>query len=582
MRSFMIAGPSGPCPIVISANAPETASYAAGELRRLLAMQCGVEPDLRCGAPVPGAIVLGAHSEGLEIEELRIRVVDGALCVDGGKRGLIYGVYELLENLGFRFFAEDCEKVPADECLSLPADTDIRQKPLFEYRCTSWIAATQNTLQKMRLNAYLGGDIPAQYGGGHRYIGFVHTLGELAEMEKIDGEYTDRQPCLTSEDTYQKVIKNLRKRLGSDPGEAIASVSQNDSHAWSAGCQCENCKKLDEREGTPMGSLLTFVNRVADELGPEFPDLAIDTLSYAYARKAPKTIRPSKNVIIRTCTPGVSVTRPISVEAPDFVENLEQWAKLTDRIYIWDYTTNFNSYHNPFPNLRVIRENVRFFADHNVKGVFEQGDQQTVNGEFGVLRAYLFGKLLWDPYMDEETYNRHIDEFLEGYYGAGWRHIRAFIDRLHDDAGVISSVNYVDPPRIIYDRSGDGTTLERAGRFLEMGRADFAAAMKEADPVSRRRIAAAAAQLDLYEWYLLYDAYQVLDEGDPARGGLKDRLYTTGQRLYARALSSRFRLMYEDIFARTSFGEKGVNYLSNPADWGKPARELGKEQLTVS
>lgn len=36
--------------------------------------------------------------------------------------------------------------------------------------------------------------------------------------------------------------------------------------------------------------------------------------------------------------------------------------------------------------------------------------------------------------MSETEYNRHIDEFLAGFYGKGWRKIREFIEVYQDEA----------------------------------------------------------------------------------------------------------------------------------------------------
>ncbi len=44
------------------------------------------------------------------------------------------------------------------------------------------------------------------------------------------------------------------------------------------------------------------------------------------------------------------------------------------------------------------------------------------------LKSYLIGKLMWNAYMSEEEYDRHINEFLQAYYGKGWKHIRRYID----------------------------------------------------------------------------------------------------------------------------------------------------------
>ena len=49
---------------------------------------------------------------------------------------------------------------------------------------------------------------------------------------------------------------------------------------------------LDEREGGPMGSVLTFVNAVADEVAKHHPDVKVGTLAYQRTRKPPKLLRP--------------------------------------------------------------------------------------------------------------------------------------------------------------------------------------------------------------------------------------------------------------------------------------------------
>ena len=113
----------------------------------------------------------------------------------------------------------------------------------------------------------------------------------------------------------------------------------------------------------------------------------------------------------------------------DFSEDIKGWSEICQRLYIWDYTTNFNLYLNIFPNFHVLSANMQFFAENNVKGVFEQGNYNGgKSGEFGELRAYLLAKLLWDPYCDLEY---HMTEFLEAYYGKdSAEYIRAFIDKI--------------------------------------------------------------------------------------------------------------------------------------------------------
>lgn len=370
---------------------------------------------------------------------------------------------------------------------------------------------TAELAPKLKINAILGASIPESYGGDIHYQGFVHTLGTLAEMETENGEYTDRQPCLSDEKVFETVVKNVRKRIEDDPKASIVSVSQNDSHEWGRGCSCSECQKADDAEGTPMGSLLKFVNRVAKEVGKDHPNVAIDTLAYRYTRKAPKTLAAEKNVIIRLCSIECCFSHPIDecdraiydVKDGSFADTLKKWKDHSERIYIWDYTTNFQNYHSCFPNFAVLRKNIRFFAENNVKGVFEQGNNETVNGEFGELRTYLLAKLLWDPYMSEEEYQRHIEEFIFCYYGEGGKYILDFLRYMQTSAkNVHFGIYYADPTELFVDPESCGRDIDKAEVFLNRGREAFANAKKYADEKQTVRLERSELQLDIYEWFL--------------------------------------------------------------------------------
>ena len=354
---------------------------------------------------------------------------NGKLYITGScTAGTVYGVYTFMENyLGVRFYAKDFICVRDNPISRIPKDYCEVYSPAFLMRDTFWYDVSHNQTLANRLKD--NSEYVVDMEGGVSYAGsFVHTLAALSGMPHEIG----KQPCLTDEKVYQTVLGNVKAWLRANPQAKIISVSQNDSAAEHLGCQCANCKAIDDREGTPMGSLLTFVNRIAGDIKDEFPDVYVDTLAYRYTRQAPKTIKPADNVIIRLCSIECCFGHPLSDEScannAAFKKDIEEWSAICDNLYIWDYTTNFMYYLAPFPNLGVLRENVKFYKDHHVIGMFEQGNYQSTSGEFGELRAYLLAKLLWNPDMSEQEYNRHMNEFLEDYYGAGWQHIRAYID----------------------------------------------------------------------------------------------------------------------------------------------------------
>lgn len=78
-----------------------------------------------------------------------------------------------------------------------------------------------------------------------------------------------------------------------------------------------------------------------------------------------------------------------------------------------------------YPVLGVVRENYRFFAEHGVKGVFINGETDTA--DFVGLKVYLLSKLLYDPYMSQEEFDGHAEDFLYGYYGKGGKCIGEYL-----------------------------------------------------------------------------------------------------------------------------------------------------------
>ena len=273
-----------------------------------------------------------------------------------------------------------------------------------------------------RCNAESGALGPAE-GGKVTYARFVHTMQELVPPEEYFDSHPEyfalridengngvrqngyAQPCLTNPEVLAIAKKNVRKILASRPDADIISVSQNDNFTF---CQCDKCRAVDEEEGSHAGTLLRFVNAIAEDIEKDYPHVAVDTLAYQYTRKPPKLTKPRKNVIVRLCSIECCFSHtlddPSCPENRKFAEDIVEWNKICDRIYVWDYVTDFCFYVQTFPNFGVLRQNMRFFAEHGVKGMYPEGNYNSPqSGEFGELRCYLLAKLMIDPMMTEEA-----------------------------------------------------------------------------------------------------------------------------------------------------------------------------------
>ena len=173
------------------------------------------------------------------------------------------------------------------------------------------------------------------------------------------------------------------------------------------------------------------MNQVAEAVGKEFPHVWIETLAYQYTRTPPKTLRPRPNVVPRLCSIECDFSLPLDVspypQNVKFVDDIKGWSAITDKLYVWDYTTNFGHYIGPHPNFGCLQGNVKFFRDNSVVGLFEQGAYQSPHAEFAELRAWVLAKLLWNPEQDVKAL---YDDFFAGYYGPAAEPVRAYFDEL--------------------------------------------------------------------------------------------------------------------------------------------------------
>ena len=439
--------------IVLTKGAPEQANFAASELRYYLSLMTG--KAFQIYETIRECSVIIEQNEQYGIDGFALIPEEDSLRICGGQRGILYGVYEFLEMLGCRFFTPECEKVPTVPEIDLNIKEAILQKPVLEYREHNYrdIVEHPRFAVKSRINGRHS-PIPEKLGGHMSYVWFVHSFDRMIPPDvygeshpeffamRADGtrpaEYDTCQLCLTNPDLLEEAIKNVRKVLQENPEHKIISLSQNDNFE---NCQCEKCRASDKAEGSPSGTLLKFVNGIAERLEPEFPDVIFDTLAYVYGRPAPKVTKPRSNVCVRLCSIEECFAHPFGqcddesrkVERPDgtkssFVEDLQEWSKVCNRMHIWDYTTCFAHYPSPHPNWHCLQPNMQLFVKNGVKGVYEQPNRCKGGGvDLNELRAYVISKLLWDPDTDVK---RHIEEFTDYYYGAGGVYIREYIETL--------------------------------------------------------------------------------------------------------------------------------------------------------
>ena len=375
-----------------------------------------------------------SFDEALGMDSFRIQATfgeDGGMTIEGGNgRGVIYAVYRFLEKYaGFRYLTPTIETQTEDDVV-IPEGLVMEYAPTILARRMAWygVAGQVDWYVKNGINPP---SIPEELGGDYHNYGtyFVHSIAYLSESTYPYLHYATN-PCLTDPEIYATVLKNVRKELETNPTTTIISVSQSD---YEQSCYCPNCAKIaEENGGNYSGVWITFVNKIAEDIEEDYPNVMVDTLAYKNTQSPPTKVKPHKNVCVRLCSINCCFTHAINasycLQNRKFCKDLRGWGEICDNVHIWDYNTNFHYFISTFANFGVLRANMQFFAENNVTSIFPHGNDHGVSGEFGELRAYLIAQLMWNPYMSEEEYYGYMDDFLKAYYGDGWTYIREFID----------------------------------------------------------------------------------------------------------------------------------------------------------
>ena len=386
----------------------------------------------------------------IEVEDgYKYIVEDKYIAICGANEvGSRNGVYDFIETkLGCMFLTDTDTYYPKENEINIEKDNKL-VKPATSWRDVYAYETIQNSwAAKLKLN---GIDFEKELTGNKKpieemqYAGWglwCHDCFYYLSPE----DYYDTHPeyfsehlgkrvteqygrktylCLSNPEVYEIVRDSLAKKIEENPDVLYWDFSGNDN-PYIKGCECDTCKKLDkEAGGTGMGTLLPFLNKLAQE----FPDKYISTLAYLHTLKAPKNIKAESNVVIKLCAmPGDQAGTYLEGDtdgAKEFKEQIEKWSQICDKIVVWDYVVNFTHLLLPFPNFEVQAANQQFYEENGVIGVFHQASREK-GGEMAYLRAYVLSRLMWEG--SQMDVNACIEKYVKAYYGEASSYILQYM-----------------------------------------------------------------------------------------------------------------------------------------------------------
>ncbi len=511
--------------IALAADAIPAEKTAAEQLQKYLQQVTGaafpIQPETQVNADAP-QILVGAGPRvrsllpaqdwnALGQDGIVIKTVGQNLILAGGRpRASLYAVFQFLEDeVGCRWWTPTASTIPSTSALMVRTQ-NITYVPPFNLResFTTSVQSDPVFATMLRQNGHHQTQ-SQEWGGHYEVMGLAHTFGQLLPVEKYFKQhpewYSDpangykpatassKMPesrrtdlCLGNPEVLDAITEQALLWIDKNPDAGYISISQNDNTGGY--CRDEYTVKLIEEEGSPSAPLIQFVNAVAERIHQKYPHIQVETLAYNYSEKPPKTLRTAPNVLVRLAPASSDHGNPINSDKNAHArDSLLAWSEKASQLSMWYYVTNFYNMLMPHPNMKNWATDLRFFADHKVKGVFAQGNAKTnAVGDFAALRTYVMSKLLWDPTLDQAQLT---SDFLQGYYGEAAPFLKQYLELIDN--------SYPREKRSLYmyNRDYSFLTVDVLNRATALF--DQAATAVAADPELAGRVARERFSLNL-------------------------------------------------------------------------------------
>jgi hypothetical protein len=337
--------------------------------------------------------------------------------VGGDARGTLYGAYELLEELGVRWFmpGDLGEDVPEETTLRLPT-LQTHQSPAFQsVSGFTWASYTKSAQAwELHMKARVG---PA-VSFGHNWSSILPLTKEnlakypeaFAEVNGVRGKSS--QLCSAHPDVVRLTVEAARAYFARNPSAPLFSISPNDGYGF---CEDSRCRAVDARygitDGTLSDRLVDYANEVLAELTKTHPDKQVGILAYVQHTRPPHVARPHPNyATLLTHMPWEfchvhAINDPACPANRRFAEYLEGWSAVARHVGVYDYYGHF-FVAAPWPIVHSIRKDLPYLQSRGVERFISETQQHWATQG---LNFYVAAQLAWDPRQD-------VDALLKDYY----------------------------------------------------------------------------------------------------------------------------------------------------------------------
>lgn len=433
-------------------------SFLAESLQQMIG--CGTIEIIEDGKADKGCFISIGNtqlSENINIDQIEndgyiLKVKDNNLIIKGANQsGTKNGIYDFLETkLGCMFLRNDYDYIPEFPTIRLENYDEVINPSIAWRKQFQYEALQNNWYDKLKLNGTKAKEgfkegIYAQWGT------WCHTQFQFVPPEKyfdshpeyfalINGKRcyqakwhsSDMQThlCLTNEDVYEIVKAGMKSEIQKNPEALYWDFSIMDTPVKV--CQCPECNRINTKYQSNSATIIMFINRLAKDLGKEFPNLMFSTLAYQDCINPPVGLEVEQNVVIKLCanpgSQGYSYSVGANKNSKQIKLLLESWGNIAKNIVVWDYVVDFNHLLLPFPNYDVQKANMDFYVDNNVMGVFHQGSREK-GDEMADMRTYLLSRQMWDKDIDFEAL---MKKYIRLNYGQASPYIEEYLETMSE------------------------------------------------------------------------------------------------------------------------------------------------------
>lgn len=240
---------------------------------------------------------------------------------------------------------------------------------------------------------------------------------------EVKGKPNADQFCFSSDKLYETVEHFVLDNYGEgNPDEPVRfALMPNDNDLV---CTCSQCVRVGNSKSDATPAVTMFVRRIASR----FPHHLFFTSSYETTQRLPRNRLPQNAGVIVSAMSLPMFADGRAKKTKRFSKLIEDWRKLTDRVYVWDYIRNFDDYFTPYPCLSVVQQRLRFYRDLGVRGVFFNGSGADY-ATFDDVQTSVIAALLVCPDIDVDAF---VEKCWRRYYPVTGAVLHDFYEKAED------------------------------------------------------------------------------------------------------------------------------------------------------